>query len=333
MFGRILARSPAVRNLAMHDVFPRSPGSFGPSSPPLPSRYDIDAVAEELRISRDETHNIRHGGRIRPMPSRDALERIVADLAAALFPSHYGQSESGAAAFDGFVHGTLATALGLLEDQVRRGLAVTHGDERSAEALDRQALQITRGLAAALPEIRALLVGDLLAALDRDPAALTVPEILLGYPGMAALIHHRLAHRLDELGAGLPARVISDIARSRTGIDIHPAATIGRGLFIDHGTGVVVGETAVVGDRVVLHQGVTLGGRIEGSATPHKGTLRHPIVEDDVIIHAGAVLLGRIRIGRGSTIEGNVCLTASVSPGSRVTQGSARRDHDERGDR
>ncbi len=306
----------------------RSPSASAPAS--LPSRYGLDRVAQALRISRDETHNIRDGGRIRPMPSRDALERIVADVAAALFPSHFGQSESGVASFDGFVLGTLSTALGLLEGQVRRGLVIAHRDLRSADALDRLALQVTQGFAAGLADIRALLVGDLLAALDRDPAALSVPEILLGYPGMAALIHHRLAHRLDDLGAGLPARLIADIARSRTGIDIHPAAAIGEGLFIDHGTGVVIGETAVVGDRVVLHQGVTLGGWPEGAAAPYKGTLRHPVVEDDVIIHAGAVLLGRITIGRGATIGGNACVTASVAPGSQVAQGSLRSDRDGR---
>ena len=312
----------------MLDVPPRSlrPGHPGSEygSPALLARYEIDEVATALRISRDETHNIRDGGHIRAMPSRSALERIVADLEAALFPSHFGQSESGVTAFDGFVSGTLSNALGLLEAQVRRGLAITHADQRSGDVLDRLALQITRGFATGLAGIRALLVGDLLAALDRDPAALSVPEILLGYPGMAALIHHRLAHRLDDLGAGLPARLIADIARSRTGIDIHPAASIGDGLFIDHGTGVVVGETAVIGDRVVLHQGVTLGGWPEGVAAPHKGTLRHPVVEDDVIIHAGAVLLGRITIGRGSTIGGNACLTGSVPPGSHVRQEIAR---------
>ncbi|WP_237478732.1 serine O-acetyltransferase EpsC [Lichenibacterium dinghuense] len=299
---------------------------FGLSSPAPMSRYDIDGVATALRLSRDHTHNIRHGGRIRPMPSRDALAGIVADLSAALFPSHYGQSQSGAAAFDGFVCGTLSTALGLLEDQVRLGLAFADEDLAPAGGADGRALDITRSFAAALPEVRARLVGDLRAALDADPAASSAPEILLGYPGMAALLHHRLAHVLHGLGAGFPARLISDVARSLTGIEIHPGATVGDSFFIDHGTGVVIGETAIVGDRVRLHQGVTLGGRHAPAGTSLRGVQRHPILEDDVVVYANATLLGRITVGRGSIIGGNVCLNASVPPGSRVTQASASRN-------
>ncbi len=130
---------------------------------------------------------------------------------------------------------------------------------------------------------------------------------------------------LHGLGAGLPARLISDVARSLTGIEIHPGAAIGDGLFIDHGTGVVIGETAVVGDRVRLHQGVTLGALHAPAGAPLRGVPRHPIVEDDVVIYANATLLGRITVGRGSVVGGNLCLTASVPPGSRVFQAAAAR--------
>lgn len=295
----------------------------GLSSPAPMSRYDIDGIATALRRSRNITHNIRHGGRIRPMPSRDVLEAIVADLLAALFPSHYGQSESGAESFDGFVCGTLSTALGLLEEQVRRGLTFTHDDELSAEQLDRKALEVTRTFASKLPLIRTFLVADLRAALEGDPEASSAPEILLGHPGMAALIHHRMAHALHGLDAALPARLIVDIARFKTGIDIHPAAEIGEGLFIDHGAGLVIGETAVLGRQVRLHQGVTLGARHAPDGGISKGLPRHPIVEDDVVIHAAATVLGRITVGRGSVIGSNVCLTASVPPDSRITRSSA----------
>lgn len=310
----------------MLDVKLQRKAGFGLSSPAPMSRYDIDGIATALRTSRDVTHNIRHGGRIRPMPSRDALGGIVADLSAALFPSHYGQSQSGAAAFDAFVCGTLSTALGLLEDQIRLGLAFTDEDLAPAGGPYAKALEITRGFASTLPEIRARLVADLRAALDSDPAASNTPEILLGYPGLAALIHYRMAHVLHRLGAGLPARIISDVARALTGIEIHPGAVIGDSLFIDHGAGVVIGETAVLGDRVRLHQGVTLGALHASAGASLRGVPRHPVVEDDVVIYAGATLLGRITIGRGSIIGGNLCLTASVSPGSRVTQASASRD-------
>ena len=303
----------------MLDVSPLRRPPAGPrAAGPRPTRYDIDGVVAALRVSRDETHNIRIGGRVRPMPSREAVAGVVADLSAALFPSHFGQSESGVAAFDGLVAGTLATALQVLEDQVRRGLALSRGDSVPPGALDAEALSIVRGFAQALPGIRGTLAGDLGAALDADPAASTAPDILLGYPGLAALIHHRLAHALHGLGAHLPARLIADIARERTGIDIHPAARIGERFFIDHGTGVVVGETAVAGAGVRLHQGVTLGARPARRAAELKGQARHPILEDDVVVYAGATILGRITVGRGSVIGGNVCLTASVPPGSRV---------------
>ena len=237
-------------------------------------RYDIDDVVSRLRLSRDVTHNVRHGGRIRPMPSRATLGDIVDDLSAVLFPSHYGQSESGAAFFDDFVRGTLTTTLGVLEEQVRRGLSFTHDESLSPDDIDREARAITGAFASGLPEIRALLVGDLRAALNGDPAASSAPEILLGYPSMTALIHYRLAHALHGLGARFPARLISEVARSKTGIDIHPAAVIGESLFIDHGTGVVIGETSIVGDRVRLHQGVTLGAQHNPSSASRGGVSR-----------------------------------------------------------
>ena len=152
---------------------------------------------------------------------------------------------------------------------------------------------------------------------------------MICYPGALAIVHHRLAHLLYGLGAPVVARIISEVANSRTGIDIHPGANIGAAFFIDHGTGVVIGETAVIGRRVRLYQAVTLGARsfptdVEGAL--RRGHARHPIVEDDVVIYAGATILGRITIGAGSVIGGNVWLTRSVPPGSRISQAQANRD-------
>ncbi len=304
-------------------------GHADPSLSEVRLRYELDDVVSALRDSRDVTHSVRHRGLVRPMPAAAALSDIVDDLSVALFPSHYGQSERSVAFFDDFVRGTLTTTLGLLEEQVRRGLSITDDDRLSPYAIGAEALEITRRFAAALPDIRALLVDDLHAALEGDPAATSTPEILLGYPGMAALIHHRLANALYRLGAQLPARLIADVARTKTGVDIHPAATIGTSLFVDHGTGLVIGETAIVGDRVRLHQGVTLGGRHDATGSAPRGIPRHPIVEDDVVIHAGAVALGRITIGRGSIIGANVTLTTSVPAGSRITQGAPYRSGSE----
>ena len=150
--------------------------------------------------------------------------------------------------------------------------------------------------------------------------------MLLCYPGIVAMIHHRIAHRLYALGVPLLARMVAELAHADTGIDIHPGAQIGAGFFIDHGTGVVIGETAVIGERVRLYQAVTLGAKrfpTDDNGDPRKGLARHPIVEDDVVIYAGATLLGRITIGRGSTIGGNVWVTRSVPPGSQVTQANS----------
>jgi serine O-acetyltransferase len=168
-----------------------------------------------------------------------------------------------------------------------------------------------------------LLDSDVLAAFQGDPAARSVDEVLLCYPGVRALISHRLAHQLYGLKLPLIARVIAELAHADTGIDIHPGATIGAGCFIDHGTGVVIGETAVLGERVRIYQNVTLGAKsfpTDGDGNPLKGQPRHPIVEDEAVIYAGATVLGRVTIGRGAVIGGNVWLTRSVAPGSVITQ-------------
>jgi serine O-acetyltransferase len=187
-----------------------------------------------------------------------------------------------------------------------------------------RASAIVRDFAARLPALRTLLDGDLAAAYEGDPAARSVDEVLVCYPGMVAVIHHRIAHELHSLGVPLLARMIAELAHAATGIDIHPGASIGERFFIDHGTGVVVGETAIVGRHVRLYQAVTLGAKrfqTDEHGALVKGHARHPIVEDDVVIYAGATLLGRITIGRGSVIGGNVWLTHSVPPNSTITQG------------
>ena len=173
-----------------------------------------------------------------------------------------------------------------------------------------------------MPALRALLVSDMQAAFHGDPAATSVAEVLLCYPGTIAIIHYRLAHALYLLGMPFLARMISDIAHTLTGIDIHPGAEIGGSFFIDHGTGVVIGETCIIGSHVRIYQGVTLGAKsfpVDGEGNPVRGIDRHPIVEDDVTIYSGATILGNIVIGKGSLIGGNVWLTESVEPGTKVT--------------
>ncbi|MFB9289206.1 serine O-acetyltransferase EpsC [Pseudoduganella plicata] len=297
-----------------------------------PAHWDLDAVVAALRVSREATHNIRHQRRIRELPSREALTTIVNGLFAVLFPTHYGRPNLTDESIDYFVGDTLNTTLNRLTEQVRRGLQFAEGvdaAETTEDALTRQAHEITRQFAASLPHIRALLVSDVQAAYAGDPAATSIAEIMLCYPGTIAILHYRLAHRLHQLGSPFIARMMCDISHSLTGIDIHPAAQIGASFFIDHGTGVVIGETAILGERVRLYQHVTLGAKrfpADASGMLIKGTPRHPIVEDDVVIYAGATILGRITIGAGSTIGGNVWLTQSVPPNSSVSQAQMRSD-------
>jgi serine O-acetyltransferase len=295
-----------------------------------PAHWDLDAVVAALRVSREATHNIRHQRRVRELPSREALTTIVNGLSAVLFPTHYGRPNLTDESIDYFVGDTLNTTLNRLTEQVRRGLQFAGGDVDMAEdALTQKAHEITRAFAASLPQIRALLVSDVQAAYAGDPAATSIAEIMLCYPGTIAILHYRLAHQLHRLGSPFLARMICDISHSLTGVDIHPAAQIGASFFIDHGTGVVIGETAILGERVRLYQHVTLGAKrfpADESGMLIKGTPRHPIVEDDVVIYAGATVLGRITIGAGSTVGGNVWLTQSVPPNSSVSQAQMRSD-------
>ena len=317
----------------MHSIYPAAPADDT-------AQWNLGPVIQALRSSREDKHKIRHNGRVRELPSREALTTIVNGLSAALFPTHYGRPNLTDESIDYFVGDTLNTTLNRLSEQVRRGLlfsapahAVPAGDEEGAAsddaALAQQAREITRAFAASLPDIRALLVSDVQAAYAGDPAATSVAEIMLCYPGTIAILYHRLAHRLHALGAPFLARLIADIAHTLTGIDIHPGAHIGASFFIDHGTGVVIGETAIIGQRVRLYQAVTLGAKrfpADASGALIKGTPRHPIVEDDVVIYAGATVLGRITIGAGSTIGGNVWLTQSVPANSNVSQAQMRND-------
>lgn len=289
-------------------------------------RWQLDSIVADLRNSREFSHSIRRDGEARRAPAREVLESILSGLTEALFPRHYSQFDLDGENIDYFVGNRLSIALDLLWEQIHRG-AVFVGDDLLPGFRREGAIELTRIFASHLPRVRGLLVSDLCAAFIGDPAARNFPEILIGYPGMTAVIHHRLAHILHSLGARLIARLIAELAHARTGIDIHPGASIGPGFFIDHGTGVVIGETVIIGENVRAYQGVTLGARhfpLDEDGSLIKGDARHPIIEDGVIIYAGATILGRITIGRGSTIGGNVWLTHSVPPKSIVTQATVR---------
>jgi serine O-acetyltransferase len=287
-------------------------------------QHSIDDIVRELRAVRIASLEYRRR-RDRPpkLPSRKALAAIVEGLGAALFPNRLGLPELTDEGIDYYVGYTLDVALRELTAQVARELQFTSGLETLSDEDRARAPAIVQSFAKRLPHIRGLLDTDLRAAYEGDPAARTIDEVLVCYPGITAIAHYRIAHELHSLGTPLIARVISEIAHSVTGIEIHPGAQIGGSFFIDYGTGVVIGETAIIGQHVRLYQAVTLGAKrfpVDEHGALVKGNLRHPIVEDDVVIYAGATILGRITIGRGSTIGGNVWLTRSIPPGSTISQ-------------
>jgi len=283
----------------------------------------LGAVVDGLKRARAawRASHPRHAEHGAEFPSRVALREIARQLRATLFPlrsSLPGVREDNENAW---VEATLETILSQLAAHIALELRATRPGVSPAEE-GREAERIVGAFAESLPEIRALLDEDVRAGYANDPAARSVDEVLIFYPSLTAIIHHRLAHRLYVLGAPMVARIISEIAHSETGIDIHPGAEIGRSFFIDHGTGVVIGETTRIGDRVRLFQGVTLGGEPFPAGAAHAsarpGGRRHPTIEDDVVIFPGAVILGPARIGARSRIGGNVWLRHDVPPDSLV---------------
>jgi serine O-acetyltransferase len=279
--------------------------------------YRVIDGLEQARLDWRTAHprNTEQGRRF---PARQALDRIVRELSVALFPLRFGPPELDAGNENAYIAATLEATLSQLGAQI--GLELSY----HAQALDpddtaRRTDAIIGAFAAALPAVRRLLDSDVEAAYDADPAARSVDEVLLTYPSITAVIHYRLAHRLHALGAPLVARIITEIAHSRTGIDIHPAAKIGRNFFIDHGTGVVIGETTIIGARVRLYQGVTLGGDPDlAHAETARGAPRHPIIEDDVTILAGTSIFGRVTIEARSRVGSNLRLSRDIPADSLV---------------
>ncbi len=290
--------------------------------------WGIEALVVELRELRLRSLENRQRREHPPkLPSRKTLSQIIENLGAVLFPNRLGMPDLNDEGIDYFVGHTLDSVLRQLNRQITLELQFIAEQQGLSSDVRQQSVDITRQFAEQLPAIRVLIDSDIQAAYEGDPAARSADEVLVCYPGITAAIHHRVAHVLYTLGAPLVARVIAELAHSATGIDIHPGAQIAESFFIDHGTGVVIGETAVIGSRVRVYQAVTLGAKRfdkDDNGMLVKGNARHPIVEDDVVIYAGATILGRITIGRGSTIGGNVWLTHSVPPGSHVSQGQTR---------
>lgn len=267
-----------------------------------------------------------------PMPSLEALNEIMSRLRAALFPGYFGSTRISPSSLCYHMSANLDSIFRLLHEQIRRGICFICADSEqqcplSGQDAEKKALAFLE----ALPGIRDLLASDVKAAYAGDPAAKTPGETIFCYPSITAMTNHRIAHELYTLGVPLIPRIISEMAHSLTGIDIHPGAQIGEQFFIDHGTGVVIGETCIIGKRCRLYQGVTLGALSfakDSDGNLLKGLPRHPILEDEVTVYAGATVLGRVTIGAGSIIGGNVWITRSVPPNSRVVQQRSDGDAD-----
>jgi serine O-acetyltransferase len=267
-----------------------------------------------------------------PTPSLHGLEEIIKTLRTILFPGYFSPMVLTPESLRHSVKAALDHVFPLLWEQVRRGFCFQchEHDREGCAKCDDQAHEVTQSFLNRLPEVRARLAMDVNAAYEGDPAANSPDETIFSYPSIRFLTYFRIARELHLQGVPYLPRIITEIAHSQTGIDIHPGADLGERLFMDHGTGIVIGETAIVGRNVRIYQGVTLGAisfPLDEYGKPIKGIPRHPLVEDDVVIYAGATILGRITIGRGSVIGGNVWITKSVPPYTRVLQDKPKLIH------
>jgi serine O-acetyltransferase len=251
------------------------------------------------------------------LPSKSRVSQLLDQLMDLVFPGYFGEANLDELTSTYVVGERCAR---LLRDLSRACTRAFRAERAQAGDAVEYASRAALSLLEAIPRVRDMLATDVQAALLGDPAAASAEEIILSYPGLLGIASHRIAHELYRLGVPMLPRMMSEVTHSRTGIDIHPGAQIGPSFFIDHGTGVVMGETTEIGARVKLYQGVTLGAlSVRGGRDEARGKKRHPTIEDDVTIYAGATILGGDTvIGKGSTIGGNVWLTHSVAPGTTV---------------
>ncbi|HVN76323.1 MAG TPA: serine O-acetyltransferase EpsC [Thermoanaerobaculaceae bacterium] len=280
----------------------------------------VRAIETITRRVEERGEPLFHGGE-EPLPQKREVITIVRGLQEVIYPGYFGDQSL----YREYLHGHLGDQLFALsrklEAEVGFALATNCGRRGGGPAL--KAGEVVTAFLERLPDVMDLIAADVEAAYEGDPAATCLEEVILAYPGVKAVFTYRIAHLLHGLGVPLIPRIMTEFAHNETGVDIHPGARIGREFFIDHGTGVVIGETTHIGDRVKLYQGVTLGALsfprdVRGELV--RGTKRHPTLEDDVVVYAGATILGGDTVvGRGSVIGGNVWLTTSVPPGSKVT--------------
>ena len=287
----------------------------------------INSVVDKLSQPQSYEGLYHHNPEGQALPSEQAVREFIALVRSTIFPGYYSSSS---------LHdSTISYHLGVAVERMHRVLAkqilyslcfaeqeICKGESCNSEQ-EYKALNIAGAFISYLPELRRMLALDVEAAYQGDPAAESIGEIICCYPSLKAITYHRIAHKLYELQVPLLPRIISEIAHSETGIDIHPAARIGESFFIDHGTGVVIGATCIIGSRVKLYQGVTLGAKSfpkadDGSLI--KGIERHPIIGDNVIVYSNTTLLGRINIGESARIGANMWITEDVPAGQSLSR-------------
>src|SRR5215813_1922491 len=286
---------------------------------------DIETIIDQVAASYRQGRLI-DSLRTAQLPNKRQVIEALQHLKAVIYLGYYSTGALDDSKLRHGVSSHIYPAFEILTEQIRR--AVSYEGFRTATAVrgPEWPKQTALGLLSGIPRLRALLSKDVLAAFQGDPAANSVEEVIFSYPSIEAITIHRIAHELYEVGVPMLPRIMSEHAHSTTGIDIHPGAQIGESFFIDHGTGVVVGETSVIGNNVKLYQGVTLGALSLARGVPGTpGRKRHPTLEDDVTIYAGATILGGDTvIGAGSVIGGNAWLVESVPPGSRIAYEAPR---------
>ena len=283
----------------------------------------IENTVREL--SSDENHPVfftskKHDS---PMPDIEQLKQVVNLLNKILFPGYFGESTINPENLRYYIGVYIDNLKSHLGEQIKRGICFNSSTDNISIDYDQVANEKTLAFIDRLPEIKRLLRTDIEATYLGDPASKSHGEIIYCYPGISALTNYRIAHELVKLEIPLIPRIIAEMAHSTTGIDINPGARIGEYFAIDHGTGIVIGETCIIGKNVKIYQGVTLGAKsfpLDEHGNPIKGVDRHPIVEDNVVIYSGATILGRVCIGKNSMIGGNVWLTHSVPPDSKILQ-------------
>ena len=263
-----------------------------------------------------------------PLPSQQAVRSIIDLTRMILFPGFFGSEGVNSYNLE-YVIGIRCEELNnILTTQITAALALQKdcGEAIDLPRLEKKAADISMRLIGQLPEMRRVLHTDVSAIYRGDPAAASHEEVIYCYPSIRAITNYRIAHALHVMGVPVLPRMISEMAHSETGIDIHPGATIGEYFAIDHGTGVVIGATAIIGKNVKIYQGVTLGAKsfdCDPDGNPIKGIARHPIIGDDVVIYSNASILGRITIGNGAVIGGNIWVTEDIAPGEKLIQAKA----------